>query len=132
MTMDQIIAALKRHALDNYEKGGWDVIVECWSDEEIRAQLEKDGVTTLEGALKSFKDQIDVWSAIVVLGGSPIPPDTHMSQDEHDIKAEQDRRDAEGRLRDWIEPCAPDANVAEFLDFLTPEQIAQLAHDFRS
>jgi hypothetical protein len=33
--MQDLIAAVKAHAIENYEKDGWDFIVECWSDEEI-------------------------------------------------------------------------------------------------
>lgn len=31
----EMVAAVRRHAEANYEKGGWDFLVECWSDEEI-------------------------------------------------------------------------------------------------
>lgn len=33
--MQQMIEAVKRHAVENYETGGWDFVVECWSDEDI-------------------------------------------------------------------------------------------------
>lgn len=60
--MDELVKALRAHALANYEKGGWDVIVECWSDEEIAKQLTEDGAVTLEDAIKSFAPQIEVWA----------------------------------------------------------------------
>ena len=30
-----LIAAVRRHALDNYERDGWDYLVECWDDGDI-------------------------------------------------------------------------------------------------
>lgn len=60
--MKELVEKLKRHALDHYEDGGWDVIIECFTDEEIAEQLTEDKVVTFEDALASFKDQIDVWS----------------------------------------------------------------------
>lgn len=36
MTQDELVAAVKAHALANYEKDGWDYIVECYSDEGLR------------------------------------------------------------------------------------------------
>lgn len=32
---DELIKAVKRHAMNNYNKGGWDFVVECWSDDDI-------------------------------------------------------------------------------------------------
>ena len=29
------IKAIRQHALKNYEHDGWDVLVECWFDEDI-------------------------------------------------------------------------------------------------
>lgn len=34
-TEKEMVAAVRRHAEANYEKHGWDFLVECWSDEEI-------------------------------------------------------------------------------------------------
>ena len=45
----QLIAALKAHAVKNYERNGWDYLVECWTDEQIDEALGK--VTSLEGAI---------------------------------------------------------------------------------
>lgn len=37
MTEEQkkLAAAVRQHALDNYETGGWDFLVECWDDSDI-------------------------------------------------------------------------------------------------
>lgn len=51
--MDKMIAAVKKHALDNYNEGGWDYLVECYSDSDIREMLEEDGCKTPEEAIKA-------------------------------------------------------------------------------
>lgn len=33
----KLIAAVKKHARDNYESSGWDYVVECYDDTEILA-----------------------------------------------------------------------------------------------
>ena len=42
-SMQELVEAVKRHALLHYEEGGWDNVVEAWTDEEIREQLEAMG-----------------------------------------------------------------------------------------
>ena len=33
--MEALIAAVKKHALANYERDGWDYVVECYDDAQI-------------------------------------------------------------------------------------------------
>lgn len=40
--MEQLIAAVRAHAMANWGTAGWDFIVECWSDEEIAEQITAD------------------------------------------------------------------------------------------
>jgi hypothetical protein len=35
VTQAGLIAAVRKHASANYERGGWDFLVECWEDEQI-------------------------------------------------------------------------------------------------
>jgi len=35
MTDAEIIAAIRQHAEQNYERDGWDFLVECWSDADV-------------------------------------------------------------------------------------------------
>lgn len=60
--LQDLSGRLYAHAESHYEDGGWDVIVECFSLDEIAAQLKEDGAVTLEQAIKSFSVQIDVWA----------------------------------------------------------------------
>lgn len=59
--MDQLVKALRDHALANYATGGWDIVVECWTDEEIAAQLRFVGATTVKDAIMSFGLLVEVW-----------------------------------------------------------------------
>ncbi len=60
MTKEQLVKAVKAHAIEHYNDGGWDVVVECWSDAEIAEQIGK--ATTVKGAIKKFGWLVDVWS----------------------------------------------------------------------
>lgn len=35
MNQDDLIKAVRAHGIRNYEEDGWDVLVECWSDDDI-------------------------------------------------------------------------------------------------
>jgi hypothetical protein len=39
MEMKYLVAAVRAHAIANYNKGGWDYIVECWEDEDIEKEI---------------------------------------------------------------------------------------------
>ena len=61
MTFD-LIEVVKRHALNNYKTDGWDILVECWSDEEIGhwiegAHSEWQAITLVSGVLKSMNNR---------------------------------------------------------------------------
>lgn len=58
MNKQELIAAVKAHALAHYNDGGWDVIVECYEDEQI-AEVIGDS-RTVHGALRNFASIIDV------------------------------------------------------------------------
>lgn len=60
--MDQInlVHALKSHAIENYNAGGWDVVVECYSDYEITEVLAEAKATTLDQAIAAFATVVDV------------------------------------------------------------------------
>jgi len=60
--MKALVEAVKAHALDHYDEGGWDYVVECFSDDEIAEDIGK--ATTVNGAIKKVK-----WHANL-LGGA--------------------------------------------------------------
>ena len=51
-TMEEMVKAVKAHAIAHYEEGGWDTIVECYSDEELAAEIGSYGSKTLEEAIR--------------------------------------------------------------------------------
>tara|TARA_R100000152_G_C6751145_1_gene174808 strand:- start:156 stop:380 length:225 start_codon:yes stop_codon:yes gene_type:complete len=60
MTRQELIQAVKDHALENYTQGGWDVIVECWDSSDIDEAIE--GARTLRGAIRKLQPVVGVWS----------------------------------------------------------------------
>jgi len=44
MNTNTLIQAVRDHAQENYEAGGWDILVECWDNSDIAEQIE--GATT--------------------------------------------------------------------------------------
>ena len=52
MTTDELLKAIRQHALENYNHQGWDYLVECYEDEDI---LEEIGTAkTLRGAIRKL------------------------------------------------------------------------------
>lgn len=61
MLKRDLIQAVIEHAVDHYEIEGWDILVECWSDEEIwswieGAASEKEAIRLAAQALKPIHD----------------------------------------------------------------------------
>jgi len=55
-TTQEMIEAVKEMAMANYNKGyGYQQIVECYTDEEIREELTEAKVRTVGGAVRHFK-----------------------------------------------------------------------------
>lgn len=49
----ELVAAVRRHAEANYNKDGWDYLVECWSDEDIAEQI--GAARTEAGAIRACR-----------------------------------------------------------------------------
>jgi hypothetical protein len=49
MSAADLLAQVKAYAVQNYERDGWDFLVECHDDAEITAAIK--GATSLHGAL---------------------------------------------------------------------------------
>ena len=61
---NQLIDAVIMHASDHYEVEGWDILVECWEDEDIwkvieGATSEKEAIRLAAEALKPLSDYRD-------------------------------------------------------------------------
>ena len=57
-----LVQEVIQHAVDHYEVEGWDILVECWSDEEIWSYIEgaadeKEAIRLAAQALKPLNDQ---------------------------------------------------------------------------
>ncbi len=54
-TMNEMVAAVKAHAIERYEKG-WDIVVEAMTDEEIADRIK--WCTTTKGAIKKLASDV--------------------------------------------------------------------------
>ena len=53
---------MRKHALDNYETGGWDFLVECWEDADIEEAIGT--ATTLADALAAIAADLGVVDSV--------------------------------------------------------------------
>ena len=53
----KIVEAVRAHALENYNKNGWDVVVESYTDEEIKSLI--GNCWTVSGAIKKMKPYVE-------------------------------------------------------------------------
>lgn len=51
MTLDELIDAVKKHASENYDRDGWDFVVECFGRDELIPLLREAGAATPEDAI---------------------------------------------------------------------------------
>ena len=56
----ELIAAVKDHAEAHYTEGGWDVIVECWTDEMLADAIGR--TWTLKGALAKLSTAVSIYA----------------------------------------------------------------------
>lgn len=59
--MDELIDAVRAHAEANYERDGWDFLVECWDDAEIaevigNAKAPKSAIANCKRAVKALNE----------------------------------------------------------------------------
>ncbi len=52
-TTEEMVKAVRAYALQNYNKDGWDYVVECWEDADIAEEIE--GARTVEGAIAKVR-----------------------------------------------------------------------------
>lgn len=57
--MTSMVEAVKNHAKANYERDGWDMVVECYEDSEIREAIA--GCTTEAEAIARLGEIASVW-----------------------------------------------------------------------
>jgi hypothetical protein len=58
MTTNELIAAVQKHAIDNYNEGGWDYVVECWEEADIRRYI--GDATTPESAIANVSEVVSL------------------------------------------------------------------------
>ncbi len=58
MTKQELVQAVRAHALANYAKDGWDFLVECWEDSDIEALIGNS--KTVRGAIMCCKRTVSL------------------------------------------------------------------------
>ena len=61
-TIEELSQAVKNHAVQHYSDGGWDVVVEAWTDSEIAQAIKENGAETPEAAIKAFEPLVSMWA----------------------------------------------------------------------
>lgn len=61
-TTQELVAEVRRYALDHYEQGGWDYVVESYSDEEIEELIA--GAQTRLGALRKVSAVVGLRASV--------------------------------------------------------------------
>lgn len=56
--VNELVAAVRAHALANYNKGGWDEVVEAWDDADIVKEI--GAARTAKGAIKNVGEVVAV------------------------------------------------------------------------
>lgn len=64
MTTNEIAEAVKAHAIANYEKDGWDYLVECYSLKDIVRWIEEKGWTDAQQAIEGIGEMLAIKDSI--------------------------------------------------------------------
>ena len=56
VNMENLIDAVKAHATANYNKNGWDFVLECFSDDQIKDIIGE--ARTIDGAIAKMREEI--------------------------------------------------------------------------
>lgn len=56
ITTVALVEAVKAHALESYETDGWDILVECWDDDDISEII--GNARTVSGAIKRCRSEV--------------------------------------------------------------------------
>lgn len=59
--MKDLIEEVKRHAVENYNSNGWDVLVECWDDGEILERITEANAQTPDAAVKACQRWLELY-----------------------------------------------------------------------
>jgi hypothetical protein len=59
-TVEKMILTVREYATAHYDEGGWDYIVECWSDEDIAQILAEEQCHSLKQAVKTIQSIVQV------------------------------------------------------------------------
>ena len=58
--VQNLIAAVRAHAMENWNRDGWDFLVESWEDEDIAEVLEDAGAETAPAAIAACQSELRI------------------------------------------------------------------------
>jgi hypothetical protein len=61
MDEQMLIGAVRRHAINNYEQDGWDILVECYDDGDILELISDANASTVEEAIASVRKTLKIY-----------------------------------------------------------------------
>lgn len=59
--INQMVDDVLQHANDNYTKGGWDYVVECWDREDIAAEIDEGNCSNSKAAIEHIKSIVGIF-----------------------------------------------------------------------
>jgi hypothetical protein len=59
MNKQDLVDAVRDYAVDHYEQAGWDIVVECYTDEELAAEIGR--ARTVKGAIRNVGAAVGVY-----------------------------------------------------------------------
>jgi hypothetical protein len=61
-TVEELAAAVRAHARANYERSGWDYIVEAYDEKELTELVKETGATSKRAAIKAVGEIVALWA----------------------------------------------------------------------
>lgn len=62
MNRDALIKGVREYAIHNYNREGWDVVVEAWEDEDILRCVQD--ATTVEQAIENVREMVKIYNDV--------------------------------------------------------------------
>jgi hypothetical protein len=54
----QLLKEIRAYSVKNYEVDGWDIVEECWEDDDILLRCREESITTLDEFIKEVGPEL--------------------------------------------------------------------------
>ncbi len=62
--MREWIPGIRKYASENYETGGWDYVIECYSDDDLLDIMEEENCTSQAEGIKAIGRQVGIMNDV--------------------------------------------------------------------